>query len=756
MARISFCSLVALVGSCAPALIPSARAGDESGASPVLEEVVVTAERRAEKMQEVPISMSAITGVTLENLGSYSITNYAKLIPNLTFETAAGMGGAGSGGGVATARGIAIRGVAGDNTTALYLNDTPVPMSLDPRAIDIDRIEVLRGPQGTLFGAGAMGGTVRIVTREPSVDSNSAKVEADGSYVEHGGGGYSTDGVGNFVLVPGNVALRVSAFSAFDPGVYTRTWGGPLDPRSPIISYPPGGAPVGQKDHVGGEQQTGVAATVAITPTTIPGLSITPMFMYQHYNTNGYPLADYTATDFVQTRPLDVPEETEDRWSFASVTVRQDESFGQFIAFGTYFYRDSLDLEDVTEVNAITFWGLPYYVAAPLPNVMINETWTGEGRFESKIPGPVQFIVGVYDSLSERRFNEIFYTPGLNAALGGAIGTDLQYWQATPNADRQRATYLDVTYQVTSAFQLSAGIRRSYLDHQGGVIAGGPLNGGYQDIYSEHGERDTAPRFTAKYQFSPDHMLYASAAKGFRIGGTNTPLPPVCAADLARLGVTNGQPFQTDSLWDYEFGLKDAWLDNRIKSRLAIYRIDWKGIQQEVYLPCTYEIVANSGAAVSKGAELEVDVAATNHLLLNFAAGYEDAQITEATAQSDTVVGQPLTDVPKWTGSLIGQYSVPMGSRTAFVRGDATYTGFRTSFYNVRPPTGLPLDAYTLVNLRTGIDQGPWELALFAQNLFDKLGAIGDQIPDGGVLPGRPRLFVTRPRTVGLHVQRRF
>lgn len=253
MARTQQCFSMVLVGLTALAAPVTGWSQSAPAVGDKLEEVIVTAQRRSEKLQDVPIAMSAISGVTLDNLGAKVFNDYAGTIPNLATGTGAGAGGNGNAFGVSSTRAIAIRGVAGNNTTGFYLNDTPMPMSLDPRVADIERIEVLRGPQGTLFGAGSMGGTVRLVTREPSVDRTSGKVDAEGSYVDHGGSGYSADGTLNAALIPGSVGLRVTAFSAFEPGLYTRTWGGTLDPRSPSIAYPPGGAPVGQKDHVGAE-----------------------------------------------------------------------------------------------------------------------------------------------------------------------------------------------------------------------------------------------------------------------------------------------------------------------------------------------------------------------------------------------------------------------------------------------------------------------------------------------------------------------
>lgn len=758
--RRTFVRSSSLILSIAALTAAHAQSGGQTSPADQLEDIVVTAQRRVEKLQDVPISMSAVTGATLENFGDKAFTDYAMTIPNLAVTSGAGAGGNGNAFGVSSTRAIAIRGVFGNNTTGFYLNDTPVPMSLDPRVVDIDRVEVLRGPQGTLFGQGSMGGTVRLVTRDPALDNVYGKVDAEGNYVEHGGGGYSAQGTLNVPVIAGNVGLRVSAYSAFDPGLFTRTWGGPLDPRSPIIDYPPGGAPVGKKDHVGAEQGEGFSAALKIAPEAIPGLSITPLFMFQHTNTNGYPLADYTPDNFTQTRPLDVPEAVEDKWSFAALTVKHEASFGRFILSGTYFYRRAYDLEDTTDANAIVFWGLPYYVPAPLPNVLNTRTWTGEVRFESTFNGPLQFVVGFFDSTSERHFRENYLAPGLNAASGYTIGTDLEYTQNTPNADRERAEFIDLTYKPIRQVEISAGIRRAYLAHEAAYTADGPLNGGTSgppDTYSNASEYDTAPRYTAKYQYAPNQMVYASAAKGFRIGGTNSVLPPICDADLASLGLKNGAAFKSDALWSYEIGSKNTFADDRVRTRLAAYRINWKGIQQSVYLACTFNVVANSGEALSKGAEAEIDLALVDHLTLNLSFGYEDARITQATAASRTIVGQTLTGVPKWSGSATAQYTIPLDARTAFLRAQWEFVGDRKSFNNVSPQDGgRDLGSYGLLNLRAGFNQGPWELTLSARNLFNRLGVIGDLIPEGAELQGRPKLFVTRPRTIGLELKREF
>lgn len=762
--RLAVCSGLALSSGLALAQV-----GAPAASSGGIEEVVVTAERRPETLQTVPISMSAITGEALEKLGDKNFFDYATTIPNLAVGMGTGAGGQGNGFGVSSSREIIIRGVAGNNTTGLYLNDTPIPVSMDPRVLDVERIEVLRGPQGTLFGASAMGGTVRIITRDPGLDRTSGKVEAEGFDVDHGGGGYSADGTLNVPLIAGSVGLRVSAYSAFDPGYFTREWGGVQDPRSPSVPYQPGvPVQVGSKS-VGADQQTGLMLSLGIAPSGLPGLTVTPLVIYQRSNSNGYPLADYTPDNLIQIRPLNVPEAVRDTWDFEALTLTYDTGFGRIIASGTHLKRNGFDLEDGTDFGSAIFPGTPYYVAQPLYNNLYIKQSTGEARFESSLHGPVQFVLGVFSSLQERFYHENFDAPGLCAALNDSPGCNNLFTQNSPNADRQRAAFLDVTYNVTNALAFSAGVRRAYLDHEGTLVQSGyngpPAGGTFStNSYSNHSENDTAPRFTAKYQLAPDQLLYASAAKGFRIGGVNPIYGPNCLAALARAGLTNGQGFNSDSLWSYEIGTKNSWFDNRVKSRLSVYKIDWKGIQQttnlSVYDPtgaCTFNETTNSGAAVSKGAELEIDAAPIERLTLNLAVGYEDAKITQVTPGSLTVLGQPINEVPKWNGSATVQYSVPLGERSLFIRSQYRYSASRISFLNVAPLAGgRPLNSYSLVDLRAGVSQGPWEVALFARNLFNASAEIGDLNPEVGELTGRPRWLIATPRTVGLQLRRAF
>jgi iron complex outermembrane recepter protein len=171
-------------------------------------------------------------------------------------------------------------------------------------------------------------------------------------------------------------------------------------------------------------------------------------------------------------------------------------------------------------------------------------------------------------------------------------------------------------------------------------------------------------------------------------------------------------------------------------------------------LPCYWSIVSNIGQTSSKGFELEIDAVPIEHLTLNLSTGFENAKVTEGSVESNTVPGEILQNTPRWTAAATAQYSIPFGQRTAFVIGEDTYTDTRVSYNN--STAGLQLPAYNQVSVRAGVDQGPWRAGLFVENLFNTLGVIGDLLPDTAQAPDRPRLFVTRPRTIGIQVRRTF
>jgi outer membrane receptor protein involved in Fe transport len=716
-------------------------ASDSSADSGSLESITVTAQRRTESIQDVPLSVTAISGDTLQKFGDLDFADYAHTIPNLSF-------GTGSDFGVTNGRNVTIRGITGgrfrygQTTTSFYVDDTPVPLSLDPRVLDLERVEVLRGPQGTLFGSSAMGGTVRVITKPAESQTTMGFVDVQGFDINHGGAGYDLSGSINVPLIQDELGLKFSAYNSYKPGVFTREYGVATTPGFIV----PASQSVGEVTHVGSDSEFGGMLTLTYTPAFLPGLTVTPMGIYQSSRGNGLPLADYVTSNLIQLRPLNVGESYRDNWSFGSLNVKYKTEFGSFISSSTWFHRQSYDNEDGTEVASLGTFGTPpcptnEYCASPSPSFLNMTTFTQEVRFESSFPGPVQMIAGGYYNHGKSHTIQAEVLP-YDATGAPAFTEDV------PHSSNEVAEFGDLTYTPISAVELSAGIRGATLGFKHAYVADGWINGGPSDSPTEHREHAVTPRYTAKYKITDDAMVYASAAKGFRIGGANSVLPPICDGE----GPANPGSFHSDSLWSYEIGSKDTLFGGRLKTRIAAYRIDWKNIQQSVLLACSFSITENAGAATSTGAEVEADIAPMQGLNLSFGAGYDNAKITSVPAgATGFVVGQPLNGVPKLTVSLLGEYTVPTAYGDSFVRAQYSFTGRSVSYSN--DPTGRDRSPYSLVDLHVGVTRGPLQASLFAKNLLDKRANLGDEQSEIAEIPGRARWLIAQPRTVGVELR---
>jgi iron complex outermembrane receptor protein len=735
----------------AAAICTALRASAASDSGPTdanaLETLVVTAQRRAESIQEVPLAVTAISGDTLDKFDDVKFGDYAHTIPNLSFGTGGDFG-------VTNGRSITIRGITGGPfrqglaTTSFYIDDTPVPTSVDPRVLDLQRIEVLRGPQGTLFGSSAMGGTVRIITKQADSTGVAGFVDAQGFDINHGGAGYDLSGGVNVPLIPDELALKFSAYSSYKPGYYTREWG---VATTPGFIVPASQAP-GSESHIGTDQEYGGMVTLTYTPAALPGLSVTPTAIYQSQRGNGLPLSDFTPGNLVQIRPLDIPESTQDNFSFEALTVKYTASFGTFISSSAGFQRSDRDNEDGTE-PIVTQFGQnyispplsPVYAAAPSPSYIDFTQFTQEVRFESAFSGPVQAIVGGYYNHGTTTNGEAITSPGVDSDGMPA------YIQRVYQANNEVAEFGDLTYTPIAALEFSAGVRASSLHFLFNNYGNGWANGGESNTGESHDEHSVTPRYTIKYRINADAMLYVSGAKGFRNGGSNA------VADFCG---PNAGEFKSDSLWSYEVGAKNTLFDGRMNTRVAAFRIDQNNIQQRVLLPCGFTVTQNAGSATSTGAELEADIAPLQGLNLTLAAGYDNAKITSVPAgAAGFIVGQSLSGVPKLTASLLAEYTLPTSFGSAFVRSQYSFTGSSTS-YTVVPVQdgGRNRDSYSLEDLHIGTSTGPWETSFFVKNVFDKRANLGDELSETAELanPRRPRYLIAQPRTIGVEVKWRF
>lgn len=712
-----------------------------------LQEVVVTATKRAEDIQSTGLSITALTSAQLESKGVEQFFDYGNSIPNLAF-------GVGAQDGSLAARGVYLRGIQGANTTGFYIDDTPVLETLDPHIVDVDRIEVLRGPQGTLYGAESMGGTLRIITAQPTTDGFSAQVHSTLSDTDHGDWNRLWEGEVNEPLGSA-VAVRASGYYQYDSGWFDK-WIGPET-----------GTPTGIIHDVGSLTYYGGQVAVKLLP--VAGLSITPRIMFQETDEDGNPYATYYPDNLIQREVYNIEEGGHDRWWLGSLTINYTTSFGTFISSTGVFDRRTLEAEDDSDDLSYSL-GLSTTVPAPITRAIGMHRFAQEARFASTLAGPFQFLLGGFYSTSTRPRNYEWNSPDL---------PEVSSWPSTlalSFIDQRRtgeyAVFGNVNYDITSKLKATAGVRwyrdtATFWQFTNGLFYEGA------STYSVPSLNETGytPKYELEYKVTPNVLAYASAAKGFRPGGDNIELPPGpapfgCDTDLHNLGVTATgiETYHDDSLWDYEGGLKTSFDDRRYIFNATGYVIEWDNIQQLVALPlCGYGYTGNSGRAQSTGAEVEFSARPLPELTTGLSFGYENARITQRGFSSPQPVGAPVYNVPGITIASNIQYEHPVSTDwSAFGRVDYSHIGESWSGNNAvaNPVTGIaePLrrPAYNLTDLRGGLTNDRWEIAAYVKNLTNEHANLADAIMIGAMLPGQPRFVINQPRTIGLDVRLRF
>jgi iron complex outermembrane recepter protein len=704
-----------------------------------LAEVVVTAQKRSENLQSVPLSITVLDAGALQRLGATEFEHYAAHIPNLSFSQ-----------GSSTVFGglyVAIRGVYGADTTGFYVDDTPVPESMNPHLTDIARIEVLRGPQGTLFGARSMGGAVRIITNQPDPSAWSGDVHATASATAHAAGNSTVDGVVNMPIVADIAALRLSAFREAESGMFDRVSG--VQPALPPGTTAP---PFAEHRHVDGSLREGVQLS-GLVKLLDGQLTLKPRVAVQHDHLDGLPYADSDPNNFTQVRLFDLNEPAGEDWQHYSLTAEVPLASGEIVS-SSALLRHSADMSEDYSEAAILLFGIP-----PTPALMrYHETlrrFAQETRFTSQFQGPVQVTAGIFysSSLNNRLFPQDSIA-GLDAFFGGALGSDVVFNYHTATEVNEKAVFGEMTVSLTSRLKAILGARwfKNTVDfngaESGAAVSPGQFSGTEVD-------RKLTPKASLQYEVEPGKQVYATAAQGFRIGGVNTFSNTLCAADLAAANLTpqQAQSYKSDSLWSYELGTKTGWLENRLSVNAAVFDIEWSDVQQAVALPtCGFSIDVNAGKARSQGAELELEAAPAAGLTVTLGLGYTDTQITSNGGVPSIRVGQPLQQIPRWTASVAADYNFHFLSRRAFVHGDFGYTGSSLSANN---DTVDPLlrRSYALVNLRSGMTFGSTEVGVFVSNLFDKHANFSDTPPLAVELPDRPRILTNRPRTMGVEAR---
>ncbi len=693
-----------------------------------LQEIVVTATKRAESLQDVPLSITALSGQSMERAGIVDFLDYAVKVPNLTFS---------SGHGIVDATSIAIRGIQGGGTTGFYIDDMPVPSTLDPRVIDLERIEVLRGPQGTLYGARSMGGTVRMITQAPDLTTFSGKLHTTGSRVEAGGGGFQVDGSVNIPLLVDRLAVRLTGFGGNDGSFINRSF---PDPKNPATLDT---VKTARKDFAGG--------MVSLLWKISDQLTVRPMLIEQYTSMNGWPLSDNSAGTLEQLRPFDIAEAVEDKWTYGGVTVSYTTPVGEVTSATSWFSRQDYESEDFSQQLSAIF-ATPLIPVA-LPTWQPTHTFVEELRFSSQFSGPVQLVTGIFLQHQQQNYDQYKNVPGLDASSGGTLGTDLVFQESNPTTQRESAAFGELTYQFAAHWFVTAGLRYSRIKEDSNDVVGGLAASGQTGGPGMQSEHRTTPKVALKYEPSSDSTYYALASSGFRPGNSQlAPPPSFCAADYASSGLSPNQltQYKADSLWNYEIGSKNRLFDRRVSLNTALFWINWDSLQQTVLLSCGFPYVTNAGAARSRGGELELAFSLAEGLTFSTGVGYTDATITKSSPLTQARVGEPVQQIAPWTVSSDLDYTFALTKRwRGIAHLDNSYVDHSFSANN-DPLHPRLRPSYDIANVRLGAGNDGYEIMAFVNNVSNTHANLGDNQSQAAELAGRPRILVNPPRTYGL------
>jgi iron complex outermembrane receptor protein len=762
---------VAMLAQVSGAAMAQTAASETAAAEPGLEEVIVTATRRQERLQDVPISVTAFSQEKLDAQGLRDIDDLTRLSPGVTFQRN-GMGSAANYNDENSD--INIRGIdstAGTSTTGIYIDDTPIQsrhisfgaVNAFPALFDLDRVEVLRGPQGTLFGAGSEGGTVRFITPEPGLTQSSGYVRSELATTRNGDPSYEVGAAAGGPIIDDVLGFRVSASFRHDGGYvdrvsYTLT-PNPAAPDDQALSTP---TYLRTLEPRANWQETETLRG-ALKWAVNDAVSIEPSFYYQKLYINDtaaywVSLSDPGADQYRNGNALSNPS-TDPLW-LAAVKVSWNLGFAQLVSNTSYYSRNQHSISDYTQYLRASFLGDSFPAAgdagyAPFGDQQQN--FYEEIRLASSdATARVTWNTGVFYSHQNENISESIYDATLNQEVGGFLcaavscpGGLLLNGPESRFIDKQLALFGEANVKVTETLKATAGLRVSKVDYDAENYAYGAFLGPIPTTFNgSASEKPVTPKFVLSYQPDRDELFYASAAKGYRVGGVNGPVATTCAGDLASIGQPGGVPraYSSDSLWSYEIGAKNTLLDHRLQIDASLFTIDWKNIQQNVYLPdCGNQFTANLGQVRSRGGELEAQFRPVQPLLLDFSVAYTDAKFTKTSCAGTLTfdgsactgaagavapivsAGDRLVGAP-WTFLSSAEYSfAAISEHTPYLRVDYQYTTAQTALlpgqddHNALYDTTIPgLPVTKNLSLRGGMRWSGFDVSMFCNNVTDQ------------------------------------
>ena len=739
-ASVCISTIAAFVGSPSYAdEVPENSSEQSAAEAPYLDEIIVTATRRKTPVSEVPLSVHVKSAQDLHQLNAFDFLDYGRHVPSLSFNNA------GFGGVTPVIRGVQTQTFSeATPTTAIYLGEVPItaaPNPLtnhyapDPGLVDIGRIEVLRGPQGTLFGASALGGAMRIIPAEPDPGGVDAFWEAGVETVTDGDIGYRLSGMINSPVLNDRGAVRGVA--------YIREVGGYID------NLNNGAADVNNR------------ATKGVRLSAMYELNerweVAGVVMQQSTEWDGNTIENVPTQPRVQDQLFNPGSD-----DLGLYELRVDGTFGwgTIRSVTSWYERDSdlrADLSDFIEF--VLSFSTNLDPVPEISTVIYNQTDTTqfvqELRFVSNDIGRFNWVAGAFYQDVELNPDQDFPSPGFDAATGGlaaAAGApdNLTVFRGAYTLD-QFALYGEGTYALTEQLDLAIGLRHSWIDRRerstslGWLFPADPVD-------SSADESVTTPSFSLGFRPNERVRVYARAAEGYRPGGTNPQAffaSDVCVSELADLGLDEAPAgYGSDSVWSYELGLNTLSRNGRYRFSGAVYHLDWSNIQSSKLLPqCGNTFIENAGEATVTGTELELTAQPLDDLIITAGIAYLSAELAEDAPNFGANEGDRIPGVPEFTASLTAQwYFHRFGEWESYVQAAYSYVG--NSYTEFSPDFADEIPSYSMTRIAIGMASDNWSVDLFVNNLFDERGvtnflsAVGD-----------PWIITSRPRTLGVVVQ---
>jgi iron complex outermembrane receptor protein len=658
-----------------------------------VEEVLVTAQKRSERLQDVPASIAVLDSDFLANSGSTSFQDYLSGIPGVSYWQNAGQSNA-----------IFIRGVSSgvdvnsSSTTGVYIDEAPVVQSagstVDLNPFDLERVEVLRGPQGTLYGAASMGGTVRLIMNKPQLEAYDEVFESTVSETAHGGTNYEANAMLN-LPVTDTLGLRlVGGFRALDGFIDEVNLG---------------------RENANFDQVATLRALTRWQPTS--RLDALLVLTYQDEVYGAHPEA-YLAPGYGPYQGgSNYPESGTQPFRLYGLTVHYDLGFALLTSASNEYQKRSVAVRQFPEPPSTLGVATGAAGGAGLHLAYNVASFSQELRLASQSTGPYRWLIGTFYSNEKGPTLESYSETNIAALQGKNL-----YSAQIPVNQHQFAVFGEVGRHLTDTLMFTAGLRYSQysshtVDRESGALVGGAI-----DTDSGAAAHFLDQRYTLSYEPSGNQLLYVQAASGSRQGGPTgaAGLPASCGDELQSLGFKT-PPVQTrpDSLWTYEAGSKSTFESESIALNAAVYYTQWKDIQSTLYLQCGSTILSNAGAADIRGVELELNTRPAAGWLLSVAGAFTDTFIVQPNASAGALTGDPLPLVPKFNGSVSAQYSFPVfQGMTGYLRTDVRYvSGEYADFPSLTTGYGIP--AYSITDARLGFRVSRYDIALYAMNLFD-------------------------------------